>query len=412
MKKKPPAFLLTECAVDLEQLAAPQRLPVSSSRYSAFIPLPSGYKQGWALDIATNIPPSAVGIVPRADVSLVEVCFANKEAQQNFLSSPFVCKHFSVHPVPPAGTPSLFVPIKLTNVPVLASLVVEQQLRKLWATHGKVVAIAPHMFKGLPLQSNRWDMVLKVTTGSPLSASPFFDLLGFKVMASWPGSEKACPRCKAVGHDSHSCPRRPTPKKSKKRNSPSSQRTRITPATPSSSKIADTADTADEATPTSDPTDDDSMDTSSDSLSFPFELTAAQVQMLNTLTAEEWLKHCQKVRANAPRTEPEVDRFLSLPIKEIIRIFRAEVQRLAASPLPSSSSTSSGSPPSLPVASPSSPLPSCPLNMSEEQVDRFVNYSDEQFLGLARNLKHTQKRTPNSKAFLELADEIIAASVK
>src|SRR5438128_3347035 len=133
-KKKPPPFLPTECAVDLEQFAAPQRLPPSSSRYSAFIPLPSAYKQGWAMDIATNIPLSAVGLVPRADVSLVEVCFAN-EAQQLFLSSLFVCKHFSVHPVPPAGTPSLFVPIKLTNVPLLASLLVEHQLQKLWATH-------------------------------------------------------------------------------------------------------------------------------------------------------------------------------------------------------------------------------------------------------------------------------------
>src|SRR5438132_7703919 len=166
-KTKPPAFLPTECTVDLEQFAAPQRLPVSSSRYSAFIPLPSGYKQDWALDIATNIPPSALGLVPRADVSLVEVCFANNEAQQLFLSSPFVCKHFSVQPVPPAGTPSIFVPIKLTNVPVLASLIVEQQLRKLWATYGEVVAIAPHMFKDLPLQTNHWDMVLKVKARSP-----------------------------------------------------------------------------------------------------------------------------------------------------------------------------------------------------------------------------------------------------
>src|SRR5437899_5105318 len=157
-KKKPPASLPTECAVDLEQFAAPQRLPVSSSCYSAFIPLPSGYKQGWALDIATNIPASAVGIVPWADVSLVEVCFANKEMQQLFLSSLFVCKHFSVHPVPPAGTPSLFIPIKLTNVPVLASLVVEQQLRKLWATYGEVVAIAPICSKVYPskLTTETW----------------------------------------------------------------------------------------------------------------------------------------------------------------------------------------------------------------------------------------------------------------
>src|SRR5216117_1862162 len=98
-KKKPPAFLPTECAVDLEQFAALQHLPPSSSCYSAFIPLPSRYKQGWALDITTNIPLSAVGLVPYADISLVEVCFANKEAQQLFLSSLFVCKHFSVQPV-------------------------------------------------------------------------------------------------------------------------------------------------------------------------------------------------------------------------------------------------------------------------------------------------------------------------
>ena len=195
-KKKPPAFLPTECAVNLEQFAAPQRLPPSSSRYSTFIPLPSAYKQGWAMDIITKLPSSAVGMVPRADISLLEVCFANKEVQQDFLSSPFVCKHFMAHPVPPAGTPSTFVPIKLMNVPVLASLIVEQQLRNHWSKYGEVVALAPHMFKDLPLQSNRWDMVVKVKAGSPLSANPLFDLLGFNVMASWPGSDKACPRCK------------------------------------------------------------------------------------------------------------------------------------------------------------------------------------------------------------------------
>ena len=205
-KEKTPPFLPTECAVDLEQFAAPQRLPPSSSRHSAFIPLPSAYKQGWAMDIITQLPSSTVGIIPRADISLLEVCFANKEAQQDFLSSPFVCKHFMAHPVPPVGTPSMYVPIKLTNVPVLALLVIEQQLCSLWSTHGEVVAIALHMYKGLPLQSNCWDMVLKVKAGSPLSATPFFDLLGFKVMASWPESEKACPRCKTVGHDSHTCP--------------------------------------------------------------------------------------------------------------------------------------------------------------------------------------------------------------
>src|SRR5438128_1582599 len=121
-QKKPPPFLPTECAVDLEQFAAPQHLPPSSSCYSVFIPLPAAYKQDWALDIVLQLPSSTVGMVPRADISLLEVCFANKEAQHDFLSSPFVCKHFMVQPVPPAGTPSLYVPIKLTNVPVLVSV--------------------------------------------------------------------------------------------------------------------------------------------------------------------------------------------------------------------------------------------------------------------------------------------------
>src|SRR5438128_6395176 len=196
------------------------------------------------MNIITNIPNSAVGVVPRADVSILEVCFANREAQQDFMSSPFKCKHFTSHPVPPAGTPSMYVPIKLMNVPVLASLIVEQQLRSFWKTHGEVIAIAPHVYKGTPLQSNRWDLVLKLPAGKSLSATPFFDILGFKVMVSWPGSDKACPRCKLVGHDSHSCPRRPATKASKKRSSPS---TRRTPPTPCSSTIKSSPATADTA---------------------------------------------------------------------------------------------------------------------------------------------------------------------
>src|SRR5580765_1773686 len=175
-RKTTPAFLPTECAVNLEQFAAPQRIPLSSSQQSAFIPLPTAYKQGWALEIVANIPTSAVGVVPRADISLLEVCFANCEAQQDFLSSPFECKHFSAHPVLPAGVPSMYVPIKLVNVPVLASLVVETQLHSFWSAHGEVVAITPHMYKGTPLQLNCWDLVLKLQASKTLSATLFFGL--------------------------------------------------------------------------------------------------------------------------------------------------------------------------------------------------------------------------------------------
>ena len=104
-KKKPLPFLIMECTVNLEEFAAPQRLPPSSSRHSAFVLLPSSYKQSWAGDITTALPLTVVSLVPRADIFLLEVCFANQEHQLDFLNSAFTCHHFSVRLVPPTGTP-------------------------------------------------------------------------------------------------------------------------------------------------------------------------------------------------------------------------------------------------------------------------------------------------------------------
>src|SRR5437879_10211840 len=146
--------------------------------------------------------------------------------------------HFTVQPLPPAGTNSQYIPIKLVNVPVLASLMVEAQLRSFWGQYGEVIALAPHTVKDLPLLTNIWDMVLKLSPVSKtLSAPPFFDILGFKVMASWPLS-KACPQCKAVGHDSRTCPKRPSAKRS------SSSRTKKSSSSAPSSSITPAADAA------------------------------------------------------------------------------------------------------------------------------------------------------------------------
>src|SRR5438128_2610168 len=378
-EEKTPAFLPTECAVDLEQFAAPQRLPPSSSRYSAFIPLPSAYKQSWALDIVSKLPPSAVGIVPRADISLLEVCFARQDGQQDFLSDPFKCQHFTAQPVPPAGTPSVFVPVKLMNVPIPASLIMEQQLRKHWAPHGEVLATAPHTYKGLSLQSNCWDMVLKVKAGTSLSATPFFDILGFQVMASWPGSEKACPRCKTAGHDSHTCPRRPTPKKSKKRSSSSSKspgtnagKTVTLRLASSFSPVAVPQITTDKDSPISNPTltTDTPMDTEGftpvvsnsqkrkqskaakqsssssappDNLdvpnpnpslpSFLFVLSTDQVEQLSGLSESEWMTMAQTAQESFDNEE--VNAFMDSPPEHIIASFKNAIDHFRAHLIPS-----------------------------------------------------------------------------
>ena len=59
------------------------------------------------------------------------------------------------------------------------------------------------------------------------------------------------------------------------------------------------------------------------------------------------------------------------------------------------------------------PIPQCPLKMSEDKLDQFANYTDEEFLALAKSLLVTQKaKSPDTKAFLELPSEIVAASIK
>src|SRR5438132_7860146 len=141
-QNKPVSALPMECAVNLEQYLTPVRLPPSSSRYSSFIPLPATYKKGWLYNTLSSLPNTAVGVVPRLDISLVEVCFTNQEAQSDFLSSPFVTTHFTVQLLPPAGTTSQYIPIKLVNVPVLASLVFDTQLRSFWGQYSEVVALA------------------------------------------------------------------------------------------------------------------------------------------------------------------------------------------------------------------------------------------------------------------------------
>src|SRR5438128_1730032 len=101
-RKKTPPALPTECTVNLEQYAVPMHLPPSSSHHSAFVPLPVGFTNNWMLDTLAALPNTIVGVVPQQDISLIEVCFANKEAQLDFLSTPFTTTHFSAQLLPPA----------------------------------------------------------------------------------------------------------------------------------------------------------------------------------------------------------------------------------------------------------------------------------------------------------------------
>ena len=156
---------------------------------------------------------------------------------------------------------------------------------------------------------------------------------------------------------------------------------------------------------------------------FPFELTPEQAHNLNNLTPDQWLKHCQKVRTNHPQTELKIDRFLSLLIEEIVRVFHDAVAHFVASstpptdpptpsPIPASSSSSPSTSITLPTSTPTDPLPDCPILFSDVQLTRYATFDDQQFLGLAKDLWQKKVTRNMSKAFLKLPLEIVAASVK
>src|SRR5437660_5843084 len=210
-------------------------------------------------------------------------------------------------------------------------------------------------------------------------------------MASWPGSEKACHRCKQAVHDSHTCHRCPTSKASKKCTpAPTKQPAPATLSSPIAAPVPATADTVDmeEDTLTSDPT------------NFPFQLTPEQAVQLNALTAEQWLSHCQNVRSNHPRTEPEIEQFLSLPIEKIVEIFRGAVQHLVASlpptdPLtPTLTPSTSTSTPSTSTSLPTTGIPPCPISFKPDRIRIYSGLSDEEFLSLAGTLKAATDRKP------------------
>src|SRR5438128_1244654 len=166
----------------------------------------------------------------------------------------------------------------------------------------------------------------------------------------------------------------------------------MTPATPTSSSLIATLATVDAA--------DMEEDTlTSDPILFPFELSPEQAQNLNNLTPEQWLTHCQNVRANHPQTELAIDNFLSLLIEEIVRIFHGAVEHLVASstpptnpPTPSPAPSTSTSYPSLPIPLPTTDIPAYPYVLTNVQLNQCVGYSDVQFYFLVRNMKNGNQK--------------------
>jgi len=115
----------------------------------------------------------------------------------------------------------------------------------------------------------------------------------------------------------------------------------------------------------------------------------------------------------------EIDRFLSLPIEDIVTIFRDAVKHLVASSTPPTDPPTLSPTPSTSKSAPSISLPTenvpvCPITFTDAQLDGFARHTDAKYLDLARTLKEVPNRKKGvMKSFLDAHSvELIAASIK
>src|SRR5437660_11589016 len=103
------------------------------------------------------------------------------------------------------------------------------------------------------------------------------------------------------------------------------------------------------------------------------------------------MKRCQNVRSSHPWTEPEINHFLSLPIEEVVKVFRGAVEHLIASSTPPThpptpSPTPSTSISSPPITLPTTDIPPCLIRFTPDQIHQYGAYTDRQFLNMAKAL--------------------------
>src|SRR5438128_10759795 len=101
--------------------------------------------------------------------------------------------------------------LKLANTPIFNREKVKTAITNTLAPHVKIIEAAPYTIKGTRILTSRWDLAVEPLSSNPLlkDVPVIFDILGERVLASWPGSSPTCFTC-LQEHSSQDCPKKQT----------------------------------------------------------------------------------------------------------------------------------------------------------------------------------------------------------
>src|SRR5437016_11777959 len=200
---------LTVCRLQAPKNLAHSRIPNTKEEFSFFVDRKSTNATEEQIILAVNIS-CIEGVNIRDDLCVIEFVCNSSTAVETAINAVFkVDGKQDFVAILPRHKTNKSILIKIANVPFGGEARMKELLKNHWTQYGQVLDLAPHMFPGKPWLTKRWDVLLQLAEGQKkLSAPPVFVLDSFMdtLVCSWPGSNKACLRCKCAGHSTSSCP--------------------------------------------------------------------------------------------------------------------------------------------------------------------------------------------------------------
>src|SRR6185369_5219131 len=195
------------------------RTPPAANKNSAFLDMSKVSPNLDGREIAKAIPDGVIGTKFRADTKFIQLFFKEEKEADSFISDRTLDVGIhSIPIIPPKGKLPQSALIKLDNVPIEDKEILDRLLTNALAEFCCPIEIAPITIKGTKLMTSRWEAIVNAIPGKNLSTTlePILEILGQKVLLSWPGSPATCIQCLSVGHLRKNCPKRtrtaPTPK--------------------------------------------------------------------------------------------------------------------------------------------------------------------------------------------------------
>src|SRR5438132_4612562 len=201
----------TECILHERPLTPPRAIPNDFRQKHSLVMDREGssYTDNQLLEYFSQV---LTGVSFRPNRKFVQLLFDDEATAERVLKKgPHYIDSDPILIFPPKGKTGHRFILKLANTPIFKREKVQKALTDALSPHVKIIEAAPYTIKGTRILTSRWDLVVE-----PLSSNPalkdvpvMFDILGEKVLASWPGSPPTCLTC-LQEHSSQDCPKKQT----------------------------------------------------------------------------------------------------------------------------------------------------------------------------------------------------------